>query len=169
MERGDTVMPQGVVRDRSIAAAALLCAGLGGFSLLARDGDPGDIHPKNKQDVGKRLALIARARIFAEAVEWSGPVFKAASIEDRAVRVRYDHIGGGLVVRGDGLGGFALAGADRKFVWADAEIEGDDVLVRSSLVPEPKYLRYDHVDVPTYRLWNRAGLPAAPFDVRIGP
>jgi sialate O-acetylesterase len=132
-------------------------------------GDPNDIHPKNKQDVGKRLALIAQARIFGQPVEYSGPVLKTATIESQTVRVRYDHLGGGLVVRGDKLEGFALAGADRKWVWADAKIDGNDVLVSSPLVREPKYLRYDYVDVPSYRLWSKAGLPAAPFDTRLGP
>jgi sialate O-acetylesterase len=132
-------------------------------------GDPNDIHPKNKQDVGKRLALIAQARIFGKAVEYSGPVLKTATREGSAVRVRYDHVGGGLVVRGDKLEGFALAGADRKWVWADAKIDGDEVLVSSPQVREPKFLRYDYVDVPRYCLWNKAGLPAAPLEVRVGP
>jgi sialate O-acetylesterase len=132
-------------------------------------GDPNDIHPKNKQDVGRRLALIAQARIFEQAVEYSGPVLRSATLEGRSVRVRYDHLGGGLVVRGGKLEGFALAGHDRKFVWADAKIDGDDVLVSSPRVEDPKFLRYDFVDVPRYRLWNKAGLPAAPFESRIGP
>ena len=132
-------------------------------------GDPNDIHPKNKQDVAKRLALIAQARIFGKAVEYSGPVFKTVTIEGNIVRVRYDHIGGGLVVRGDKLDGFALAGANRKWVWADAKIDGSDVLVSSPLVREPKFLRYDYVDIPRYCLWNKAGLPAAPFDARVAP
>ncbi|MGA2068493.1 MAG: hypothetical protein ABSG86_26200, partial [Thermoguttaceae bacterium] len=132
-------------------------------------GDPHDIHPKNKQDVGKRLALIAEARIFGKAVEYAGPVLKTATIEGNTVRVRYDHLGGGLVVRGERLEGFALAGADRKWVWADAKIDGNDVLVSSPLLSEPKFLRYDYVDVPRYCLWNKAGLPAAPLDARVGP
>ena len=132
-------------------------------------GDPHDIHPKNKQDVGKRLALIAQARIFGKAVEHLGPVFQLATIEGNTVRVHYDHLGGGLVVRGDKLEGFALAGANRRYVWAEAKIDGHDVLVSSPLVREPKFLRYDYVDVPRYCLWNKAGLPAAPLDVRVGP
>lgn len=131
-------------------------------------GDPHDIHPRNKQDVGKRLALIAQARIYGKAVEYSGPVFKTATIEGNTVRVRFTHLGGGLVVRGGKLEGFALAEADRKWVWADAKIDGADVLVSSPLVKRPKCLRYDYVDVPRYCLWNKAGLPAAPFDARIG-
>jgi sialate O-acetylesterase len=132
-------------------------------------GDPNDIHPKNKQDVGKRLALIAQARAYGKAVEHSGPVLESVTLEGNAVRVRYEHLGGGLVARSHKLEGFALAGANRKWAWADARIDGDDVLVSSALVREPKFLRYDYVDVPTYCLWNRAGLPAAPFDARIGP
>jgi len=132
-------------------------------------GDPHDIHPKNKQDVGKRLALIAQARIFDKPVEYSGPVCKTASLEGDTVRIRYDHLGGGLVVKGDKLEGFALAGSDRKWVWADAKIDGEDVLVSCPQVEAPKFLRYDYVDVPRYCLWNKAGLPAAPFDVKIGP
>jgi sialate O-acetylesterase len=132
-------------------------------------GDPHDIHPKNKQDVGKRLALIAQARIFGKMVEYSGPVLKTASIEGNTVRVRYDHLGGGLVVGGDKLEGFALAGANRRYVWAEAKIDGNDVLVSSPLVREPKFLRYDYVDVPRHCLWNKAGLPAAPLDARVGP
>ena len=132
-------------------------------------GNPHDIHPKNKQDVGKRLALIAAARIFGKAVEYSGPIFRDATLEGAAVRVRYDHLGGGLVVKGGKLEGFALAGSDRKWVWADARVDGEDVLVSSPRVKQPKFLRYDYVDVPRYRLWNQAGLPAAPFDVKIGP
>ena len=112
-------------------------------------GDPHDIHPKNKQDVGKRLALIAQARIFGKAVEYSGPVLKTATVEGNTVRVRYDHLGGGLVVRGDRLEGFALAGADRKWVWADAKIDGNDVLVSSPLV--------ERAEVPALRL---RGCPA---------
>jgi len=132
-------------------------------------GDPRDIHPKNKQDVGKRLALCAQARIYGKPVEYSGPVIKTATSEGNTVRVRYEHLGGGLVVKGGKLEGFAIAGADRRWVWADAKVDGDDVLVSSSQVKEPKFLRYDYVDVPRYRLWNEAGLPAAPFDARVGP
>ncbi|MGA2500043.1 MAG: sialate O-acetylesterase [Tepidisphaeraceae bacterium] len=132
-------------------------------------GDANDIHPKNKQDVGKRLALIAQARIYGKSVEYSGPIFKSAAIEGDAVRIKYDHVGGGLVIKDGTLEGFAIAGVDRKWVWAEARIDGDEVLVSSPLVKEPKFLRYDYVDVPRYRLWNKAGLPAAPFNATIKP
>ena len=140
-----------------------------GTAVIPDLGDPNDIHPKNKQDVGKRLALIAQARIFGQPVECSGPVFQTATIEGNTVRVRYDHLGGGLVVRGGKLEGFALAGADQKWVWADARIDGKDVLVSSPLVKEPKCVRYDYVDVPRSCLWNKAGLPAPQFDARLSP
>jgi len=132
-------------------------------------GDPNDIHPKNKQEVGRRLALIAQARIFGQPVEYSGPVLKAATLEGNTVRVRYDHLGGGLVIKDEKLEGFALAGADRKWSWADAKIDRRDVLVSSPQASGPRFLRYDFVDVPRYRLWNKAGLPAAPFESRIDP
>ena len=131
-------------------------------------GDPNNIHPQNKQDVGKRLALIAQARIYGQAVEYSGPVLKSTTLEGRTVRVSYNHLGGGLVIKGDKLQGFALAGADQKWVWADAKIDGNDVLVSSPQVTAPKFLRYDYVDVPRCCLWNKAGLPAAPFDTQLG-
>ncbi len=140
-----------------------------GTAVITDLGDPNDIHPKNKQEVGKRLALIALARMFGQSVEYSGPVFQKATFEGNTVRVRYDHVGGGLVVRSGKLEGFALAGADRKWVWADATIDRNDVLVSALLVKEPKYLRYDYVDVPRYCLWSKAGLPAAPFEARVGP
>jgi sialate O-acetylesterase len=85
------------------------------------------------------------------------------------VRIKSDHVGGGLVVKDDKLECFALAGSDRKWVWADDQIDGHDVLVSSPQVKEPQFLRYDFVDVPMDCLWNRAGLPAAPFDAKIGP
>ena len=75
---------------------------------------------------------------------------------------------GSWISGGDTLEGFALAGADRKWVWADARIDGDDVPVSSPQVKEPRFLRYDYVDVPGYCLWKKAGLPAAPFDAAIG-
>jgi len=112
---------------------------------------------------------VAQARIFGQAVEYSGPVLKTATIGGNAVRVCYDHLGGGLVVRGDKLEGFALAGANRRYVWADAKIDGDEVLVSSPLVKEPKFLRYDYVDVPRHCLCNKAGLPAPPLEARVGP
>jgi sialate O-acetylesterase len=132
-------------------------------------GDPNDIHPRNKQEVGRRLAPIAQARIFGQPIEYSGPVLKAATLEGNTVRVRSDHLGGGLVIKGEKLEGFALAGADRKWFWADAKIDRRDVLVSSPQASGPRFLRYDFVDVPRCRLWNKAGLPAAPFESRIEP
>ncbi|OPZ26911.1 MAG: Glycosyl hydrolases family 2, sugar binding domain [Lentisphaerae bacterium ADurb.BinA184] len=132
-------------------------------------GDPNDIHPKNKQDVGRRLALIAQARIFGREVEYSGPVFRAATVEGDTVRIAFDHVGGGLVVRGERCEGFAIAGDDQKWVWAEARLDGDGVRLSSPQVPAPRFVRYDYVDVPRFCLYNKAGLPAAPFNVRIEP
>lgn len=121
------------------------------------------IHPKNKQDVGARLARAARAVAYGEAIEYSGPLYDGCVITDGAIRVRFRHAGG-LRARGTGpLQGFAVAGADRKFSWAEATIEGETVLVRSAHVPAPLAVRYAFADNPVATLENGAGLPASPF------
>ena len=130
-------------------------------------GEAGDIHPRNKQDVGARLALAARKVAYGHDVVHSGPVYRRHEVRDGRVVIEFDHVGGGLAVgrRGGGsLRGFAVAGADRRFVWADARIEGDRVVVRSDRVAEPVAVRYAWGDNPdAASLYNAAGLPAAPF------
>jgi len=135
-----------------------------------------EIHPKNKQDVGRRLALLALARVHGRDIPHSGPMFRKAKIEGNAVRLFFDHTDGGLmagekrgqepVLRADGakLKRFAVAGADRRFHWADARIEGDAVVVSSPAVPEPIAVRYAWATNPLgCNLYNGAGLPASPF------
>jgi sialate O-acetylesterase len=141
-------------------------------------GEAGDIHPRNKQDVGARLALAARRVAYGQAVEHSGPVLRRSRVDGARVVLEFDHAEGGPVARarpdapaaaGPGasppaLGGFAVAGADRRFVWADARIEGGRVVVSSAAVPAPVAVRYAWGDNPDRaNLYNRAGLPAAPF------
>ncbi len=127
-------------------------------------GDAGDIHPKNKQEVGRRLSLAARAIAYGESIPYSGPTFKAFGISDYGITVAFDHLDGGLEVKGGGkLKGFAIAGTDKKFVWADARIDGDTVVVSSPSVTKPAYVRYDWADNPDGNLYNKAGLPAFPF------
>ncbi len=127
-------------------------------------GDAKDIHPRNKQEVGRRLALDALALTYGKSVEYSGPVFKAAEPRDSSLRLSFDHLGGGLVAKGDGpLKGFAIAGEDGKYSWADAKIEGDSVVVTSAKVEHPKTVRYAWADNPEANLVNKAGLPALPF------
>lgn len=126
-------------------------------------GNPADIHPRNKQEVGARLALAARAVAYGEPVEYSGPMFRQAVPEGPAIRVWFDHAGRGLSAREGPLRGFEIASADRKFVPADARIDGSTVVVSSASVPNPVYVRYAWSDDPACNLYNRDGLPASPF------
>jgi sialate O-acetylesterase len=134
-----------------------------GLATIIDIGDAGDIHPKNKQDVGHRLALAALAMTYGKAIECSGPVYRELKIEDGKARLGFEHLGGGLVVKGDRLQGFAIAGADGRFVWAEAKVEGDTVLAWSAQVPAPTAVRYAWSNNPVCNLYNQAGLPAVPF------
>lgn len=127
-------------------------------------GDVKDIHPKNKQDVGRRLALAARGTVYGENVVYSGPTYREMQIDGAAIRLRFDHVGGGLVAKDGALKQFAIAGVDKKFVWAEARIDGNVVVVRSDAVAQPVAVRYAwHANPAGCNLYNAAGLPAAPF------
>ena len=125
-------------------------------------GDPGNVHPADKQTVGARLALAARALAYGEKVEYSGPLFRQATPEgEGTMRVWFDHSGGGL--KGDTLQGFEIAGSDGRFVAGTARIDGNTVVVNSSRVGEAKYVRYGWANAPVINLFNSEGLPASPF------
>ena len=126
-------------------------------------GDPVDIHPRNKQEVGRRLALAARAIVHGEQIEYSGPLFRMAASEGDAMRLWFDHAASGLEAKGGALKGFEIAGTDRKFVPADALIEDATVIVSSASIPRPAYVRYGWADNPECNLYNKEGLPASPF------
>jgi sialate O-acetylesterase len=127
-------------------------------------GDEHNLHPANKQDVGKRLALAAQANVYGQNIASSGPVFASSKVEGDKIAVTFKQTEGGLVVKGGGPPkGFAIAGADKQFVWADAEIDGDKVIVHSAQVPHPVSVRYAWADDPDANLYNRADLPAGPF------
>ena len=126
-------------------------------------GDPDNVHPADKQTVGARLALAARALAYREDVEYSGPLFREASFEDRAVRVWFTHVDDGLVAKGGVLQGFEIAGEDRRYIPAEAHVDGATVVVSSSQVDRPKYVRYGWQNAPAVNLYNSAGLPASPF------
>jgi sialate O-acetylesterase len=128
-------------------------------------GDKKNVHPKNKQDVGDRLARIARAKVYHEKIEYSGPMYDSMQIEGNTIRVKFTHIGAGLVAKGgDELKTFQVAGGDGKFVEATARIEGETVVVSSPDVTEPKAVRYAWNRWPEgCNLYNGDGLPAAPF------
>lgn len=126
-------------------------------------GDEADIHPQQKAPVGNRLAMAARALAYGEKVESSGPVYKSVEFKGNQAILTFDHIGGGLVAKDGPLAGFTIAGADKKFVHAEAKIEGDKVVVTSAAVAEPVAVRYGWANFPVVNLWNKAGLPATPF------
>lgn len=134
-----------------------------GMAVAIDIGEANDIHPRNKQDVGKRLALVARAIVYGEKITYSGPIYDRMKIEGNCIRIWFKHVNGGLVAKGGELKGFAIAGPNRKFVWATAKIEGDTVVVSSPQVPNPVAVRYAWADNPVCNLYNKAGLPASPF------
>jgi sialate O-acetylesterase len=139
-----------------------------GLAITIDVGDPTNVHPKNKEPVGHRLALIALAQTYGEKVEDSGPVYASMKIEGHAIRIHFTHTAGGLVARNGPLIGFAIAGSgskiDQQFVPAQATIEGDTVVVHSESVPRPVAVRYAWANYPAgANLYNAAGLPAAPF------
>jgi sialate O-acetylesterase len=135
-----------------------------GLAVTIDIGDAKDIHPKDKQDVGNRLALEALRVAYDKKIESSGPIYRSMKVEGDAIRISFDHTGGGLMVKdGDKLVGFAIAGEDRHFVWADAVIKGKDVFVSSPEVKKPVAVRYAWADNPASNLYNKEGLPASPF------
>jgi sialate O-acetylesterase len=135
-----------------------------GMAVIIDIGDANDIHPRNKLDVGKRLAAWALAETYHQKVEPSGPLYDSFSVKDDKVRVKFKHLGGGLKTS-DGAApkGFEIAGEDHKFVWADARINGDNVVVWNKAVPRPVAVRYAWADNPVCNLYNQAGLPTSPF------
>jgi len=133
-------------------------------------------HPANKRIAGERLALVAAKHVYGRDVAASGPRYHSMRVEGNTVRVKFTEPGGGLEARppiqtkvpasatpGSPLKGFAVAGEDRQWAWADARIEGDEVVVWSESVPRPVAVRYGWQNAPTCNLYNKAGLPAAPF------
>jgi len=135
-----------------------------GMAVIIDIGDAKDIHPRNKVDVGHRLALWALANTYNLKIEYSGPLFSSFKIEGDKIRVKFTHAAGGLKTSDGGAPkGFAIAGDDHKFVWADARIEGDEVVVWSSSVIKPVAVRYAWADNPVCNLYNKLDLPASPF------
>ncbi|MGA9981385.1 MAG: sialate O-acetylesterase [Candidatus Sulfotelmatobacter sp.] len=170
------------VRDAQRQALALRNTGM----VVTIDiGDPGNLHPKNKQDVGLRLALAARAIAYGEKIEWSGPLYRQVTQEEHALRVWFDHAGGlvaksaegaavagsattpsattGAVTATPAVMGFEIAGADGKYLPAEAKIEGESVIVSNPAVPTPVFVRYGWAASPNCNLFNREDLPASPF------
>jgi sialate O-acetylesterase len=149
-----------------------------GMAVIIDIGEANDIHPKNKFDVGCRLARWALAKDYGKTdLVYSGPLYKDAKVEGDKIRVSFDHVGSGLMAAKkespqsldppqpvEKLAGFAIAGEDQKWVWADAVIEGDTVVVSSPEVKQPVAVRYGFSMNPdTVNLYNKEGLPAGPF------
>jgi len=135
-----------------------------GMAVIDDIGESKDIHPRNKQDVGKRLALAAQAIAYGEKLEYSGPMFHQMTREAGSLRLYFDHTGTGLQSRGgEKLVGFEIAGQDGNYVQADARIDGKTVVVSCEQVPDPAKVRYGWADDPKVSLENREGLQASPF------
>ena len=135
-----------------------------GMATIIDIGEAKDIHPRNKQDVGKRLALNALAKDYGKRVPFSGPMFKSMRVRKNEITINFPHTYGGISARdGEKLTGFAIAGADKKFVWADAVIKGKTVVVSSPEVDEPVAVRYAWSHNPVCNLINSEALPASPF------
>jgi sialate O-acetylesterase len=138
-----------------------------GMAVTIDIGNPDDVHPLNKRDVGARLALIARATVYGEPVEYSGPLFRQLTRDDRALRVWFDHARSGMEAHGASLTGFEIAGSDGKFRPAEARIDEQTVVVSSAEVREPVAVRYGWANSPNCNLFNKEGLPASPFGASI--
>ncbi|MGO8731558.1 MAG: sialate O-acetylesterase [Terriglobia bacterium] len=137
-----------------------------GMAVTIDIGDGSDIHPKNKQEVGYRLALPAEAIAYGRDVIYSGPIYESMAAEGGKVRLRFKYVYGGLVAKNSPsstLSGFEIAGDDHKFFAAQAKVDGDTVVVGSEKAPHPVAVRYAWAMNPSCNLYNRAGLPASPF------
>ncbi len=136
-----------------------------GLAVAIDIGQADDIHPRNKQDVGRRLAFAAQEVAYKErGFASSGPVYRSHRVRGNEIALRFDHVHGGLKTPDGGpLKGFAIVGPDSAFVWADARIDGDRVVVSSPSVANPVAVRYGWADNPDCNLYNAAGLPASPF------
>jgi sialate O-acetylesterase len=135
-----------------------------GMAVAIDLGEWNDIHPDKKKPVGDRLALIADKMVYGKDIVCSGPIFKSAAIDSNKIILSFTNTGTGLVANdGEELREFAIAGADKKFVWANAKIEADKIIVTSELVASPMYVRYAWADNPDVNFYNKEGLPASPF------
>jgi sialate O-acetylesterase len=135
-----------------------------GMAVTMDIGNLRDIHPRNKVDVGRRLALWALAETYDKPnIVCSGPVYKKMKIEGDSIRLFFDHFGSGLVAKDGPLTHFEIAGADRKFVEATAVIDGETIVVSSDAIAKPVAVRCGWSATAEPNLFNADGLPASPF------
>ena len=132
------------------------------MAVITDYGNAENIHPRDKEPVGARLALAARALAYGEKIEYSGPVFDTVKFEGPRAILSFQHCGAGLIAKGDGLKGFTISG-NTNFVPATATINGQHVIVTSDQVAQPVAVRYGWENVPDVNLFNKDGLPATPF------
>jgi sialate O-acetylesterase len=133
------------------------------MAVITDVGEEKDIHPTQKEPVGARLALAARAIAYKHKIEYSGPVYDSMKLRGNEAVLSFKHVGGGLIAKNGDLKGFTIAGEDGKFVPASARIEAEKVLVSSPSVSKPTAVRYGWTNTPDVNLWNKADLPASPF------
>jgi sialate O-acetylesterase len=133
------------------------------MAVITDVGDSKDIHPRNKEPVGARLALAARGGVYGEPVEYIGPTYVSMQVDGNTAILHFKHKGKGLEARGGLLTGFTIAGEDHKFHNAQAEIKDDKVFVTSEEVKNPLAVRYGWANCPVVNLWSKDGLPASPF------
>jgi sialate O-acetylesterase len=134
-----------------------------GMAVAIDIGESHDIHPKNKQEVGRRLALAAEGIAYGRKIEYMGPAFKTLRADKGTLHLRFTHVAGGLVVRGQKLMGFEIAGPDQQFIPAEAKAMGSEVVLSSARVAKPVAARYAWANDPKCNLYNKLGLPAPPF------
>jgi sialate O-acetylesterase len=134
-----------------------------GLAVTIDVGEAGNLHPPRKAEIGERLALWALGTTYGKKIVYSGPLYESSKIESSRIRVQFQQIGSGLEARGGELKGFAIAGRDRKFHWANASIEGNSIIVSSPDVVAPVAVRYAWAGSPECNLYNKEGLPASPF------
>ncbi len=150
------------LREAQLNTLEVPCTGM---AVAIDIGEWNDIHPLNKKDVGDRLALAARGIAYDEELVYSGPIYQSMEIEGDSIRLSFDHTGSGLKALGDNaLHHFAIAGNDQEFKWAQAKIDGDEVVVWNDEIENPLHVRYAWADNPEKaNLYNNEGLPASPF------
>jgi sialate O-acetylesterase len=159
-----TESPWAELREAQLATLAVPKTGL---AVTIDVGNPYDVHPVYKQQVGLRMAAEARRICYGENGLQTSPLYESMQVEGKAIRIRFKYAQSGLQARNGNLKGFAIAGSDGKFVWANAKIEEKEVLVWSDQVTEPKVVRYAWANSPVEsngaNLYNKEGFPAAPF------
>jgi sialate O-acetylesterase len=150
-----------LLREAQNASAQI--AGKSGVALAIDIGDEKDIHPRNKQEVARRLALLALAKDYGQKVDFEGPVLKSAARNNSTMVLTFSNSGGELSLKGEAERVFAIAGADKVFHWATPQVIGDTIVLTSPQVKEPVAARFGWSNLPRAFLYNKAGLPASPF------